>query len=279
MPQIISGQSIANEILSSVAARVAPLAAAGHAPLLAVVLVGDDKPSHTYVQKKGEAAKAVGLDFFIHTAPETITTDELIRDLAALQAKPELAGLIVQLPLPKHVNTHAVLNAIDEAHDIDSLSDLSLGRLATGHARFVPPTVGAIMAIIEREHLDISGKEITIVGAGPLVGKPLAATLMNMNATVTICNSSTTDLAAHTRRADILVTGVGKKHLIDGTMVKPGALVIDAGVQIVDGKSYGDVDPTTLDDATKVTPTPGGVGPITVAKLLENTLLAATYRA
>lgn len=280
MGQQIVGQPLAAAILKHSKEEASILAARGITPTLAVVLVGYDKPSHTYVEKKKAAAREAGVDFHCHEFSDNITTDELIASINTIQNDPLLSGLIVQLPLPAHIDASRIVNTIRPDLDVDCLTDINLGRLVTNAPLYIPPTTRAILTILESIDATLTGKQVTIVGAGTLVGKPFAIMGINQQATVTICNSETADLAAHTRIADILVTGVGKKHLITGTMIKPGAIVIDAGVEIIDGKSYGDVEiASTTPIAAYVTPTPGGVGPITVAHLLANTLIAAHKKA
>lgn len=273
---LIDGKAIADHILATARERVRALSCA---PKLAVVLVGDDKPSHTYVRKKGEAAKAIGIDFHLETLPDTATTGEVKRAVERLQEDKRLSGLIVQLPLPDCIDANAVLNAIRPTFDVDCLTDVNLGKLVMKTHTIVPPTPGAVVSILEHLRVDLPGKNVTIIGAGPLVGKPLAIMMMNERASVTTCNSQTRDIKEKCLAADIIVTGVGKKNILRGDMIRPGAIVIDTGVSFEEGEMSGDVNvEEAVTVAAHVTPTPGGVGPITVARLLLNTVLCAAAK-
>ncbi len=274
MGQLIDGQKIAKDIRHQVALDVEEMKKKGITPKLAVVLVGADKPSQTYVRKKGQAAEKVGMDFDLHEFSADISSEELIKKLIKIQADEKLTGLIVQLPLPNPLYTTDVLNAIRPELDVDCLTDVNLGKLVMKTNHMVPPTPGAVMSIIHELKFDLIGKNVNIVGAGALVGKPLSIMMMNERATVTTCNSKTKDLADICLNSDVIVTGVGKKDIVRGDMVKKGAIVIDTGVCFEDGKMYGDVNVEEIKEkASFVTPTPGGVGPITVARLLKNTVI------
>lgn len=276
MGLLIDGKAIAQKIEEKTAARVALLKKKGLNPKLAVILVGADKPSQTYVRRKGEAAKRVGIDFELHELPEKISMEELIDKTEEIQHSEYLSGLIVQLPLPEHLYTSEVLNTIHPELDVDCLTDVNLGKLVMKTNSIVPPTPGAVITILHELNVDLVGKEVCIIGAGALVGKPLTIMMLNERATVTVCNSKTKDIKEKCLMADIIVTGVGKKDVVTGDMVKEGAIIIDTGVCFVDGKMYGDVNvEEVLSKAAQVTPTPGGVGPLTVARLLWNTLLCA----
>lgn len=277
MQKIVDGQKLAQEIESQVKQMVISYTKnSKQTPKLGVLLVGDHKPSHLYVKKKQEAAERVGIDFIRAEMPEESTTDEVIATIKILQKNEALSGLIVQLPLPKHIDTNAVLKAIDPERDVDCMTELSMGRLVNNTLNILPPTAGAIDMILKSLPLDIKGSHITIVGTGPLVGKPLAIMLMNEEATVTTCNVHTTDLKQQCQMADILISGTGQAHLITKDFVKQGAVVIDAGVAVANGKPAGDVNvKDVLEKASYITPTPGGVGPITVSRLLLNTVLCA----
>ena len=275
---LIDGKAIAERIHEKTRAKVAELNTRGQGISLAVVLVGADKPSQTYVRKKGESAKAVGIDFVLHEMPATATEHDIIECIETLQADPTLTGLIVQLPLPEALYTTNVLNAINPQIDVDCLTDVNLGKLVMRTNTIVPPTPGAVLSIIHELHVDLVGKNVVIIGVGALVGKPLAIMMMNERASVTTCNSATQGIKEKCLNADIIVTGVGRKDVLRGDMVKTGAIVIDTGVCFVDGKMYGDVNVAEVEKiATHVTPTPGGVGPITVARLLWNTALLAEH--
>ncbi len=276
MGQFIDGRAIAAKIEAATAERVEKLALAGHTPKLAVVLVGDDKASSTYVRKKGEAAKKIGIDFELYALSGTITQVDLSKKIAEIQSDSMLSGLIVQLPLPEHLYTNEVLNTIDPAVDVDCLTNVNLGKLVMKDNGLVPPTPGAVMSVLEDLQIPIAGQNVTIVGMGALVGKPLAIMMVNEGASVTTVNSRTTNTKEKCLAADIIVTGVGKKDLLRGDMVSSGTVVIDTGVDFVEGKMFGDVNvDEVMQKASWVTPTPGGVGPITVARLLWNTVLCA----
>lgn len=273
---LIDGKLIAEKIQTATATRVAELKQHGITPSLAVVLVGDDKPSRTYVRKKGEAAKKVGMEFSLHEIDKDISTKDLIERIKEVQRDSSLSGIIVQLPLPDSIDTNAVLDAIDPSLDVDCLTNANVGKLVMGTHTLLPPTPGAVLSILEDLGVDLVGKNVVIIGVGPLVGKPLAIMMMNERASVTTCNSKTKDTKEKCLQADIIVTGVGKKDILRGNMVREGAIVIDTGVAFEETKMYGDVNVKEVQEkAAYVTPTPGGVGPITVARLLLNTVICA----
>jgi len=276
MGQLIDGKAIAKKINEQTAARVTALKQKGLAPKLAVVLVGDDPASRTYVKNKGKAAKTIGLEFALHEIDGSTSTTILLEKIFELQRDKALSGLIVQLPLPAHIDTNAILNSISPERDVDCLTDANIGKLVMKTNSIAPPTPSAVMSILEELQIDPVGKNVTIIGVGPLVGKPLAIMLMNARASVTTCNSKTKDTKEKCLAADIIVTGVGRKNVLRGDMVRVGAIVIDTGVDFVDGKMSGDVNVAeVIKKAAYVTPTPGGVGPITVARLLANTVSCA----
>ena len=275
---LIDGKSIANELNKKTAERVALLQQQGIPVKLAVILIGDDKPSRTYVQNKDKAAKKVGIDFQLVELPADISKEDIVGKIDELQSDPDLSGLIVQLPLPEPLYTDDVLNAIDPARDVDCLTNDNLGRLVMKTNFIVPPTPGAVMSVLEEigAKKTLVGKNVVIIGTGALVGKPLAIMMMNERASVTTCNSATRDTKEKCLAADIIVTGVGKKDVLRGDMVSDGAIVIDTGISFVNGKMYGDVNVEEVaEKAAYVTPTPGGIGPITVARLLRNTTICA----
>ena len=277
MPKIY-GKPIADSILANTKTIVQSCKESGVVPAMAVLLVGSDKPSQTYVRKKKEAAEKVGIDCTIYELPEEITQKELLHHLHQIQSNSQLHGLIVQLPLPKHLDTNTILNAIDPEKDIDCLTHVNLGKLVMKNAMIIPPTPGAVMSVLESIDVELAGKNVTIIGVGALVGKPLAIILMNKRASVTTCNSATQDTKQKCLAADIIVTGVGKKDTLRGDMVKKDAIVIDTGVDFDNGKMYGDVNVLEIDEkGARVTPTPGGIGPITVARLLHNTAICAKH--
>ncbi|MBU0596814.1 bifunctional 5,10-methylenetetrahydrofolate dehydrogenase/5,10-methenyltetrahydrofolate cyclohydrolase [Patescibacteria group bacterium] len=271
--KLIDGKSIAEHLHERTASKVLELKANGITPKLAIILVGNDKPSQTYVRMKQKAAERVGILFELHNLPANVSQQNIIDEIEKIQSDTTLSGLIVQLPLPEPLYTTEVLNAIRPENDVDCLTDTNLGKLVMKTNKIVPPTPGAVMSILDYLKVNAGGKNITIVGTGALVGKPLAIMLMNQGATVTTCNSKTKDLKEKCLGADIIVTGVGKKNVLRGNMVKEDAIVIDAGVDYSTGKMLGDVNlEEVIKKASYVTPTPGGVGPITVARLLWNTV-------
>lgn len=277
MAQIVAGKKIAKNIYRRLEKKAADLKKKGMAPKLGVILVGDDKPSQTYVRKKGQAAEKIGVDFVLKKFPASISQKRLIKEIDKMQ-KParKFTGLIVQLPLPKKMNVGKVLETIDPDIDVDCLTQTNLGKLVTGSYKIKPPTPDGMMEILKKHKIKLKGKRVCVVGAGALVGKPLANMLMNEEATVSVCNYFTPNLKEYTQNADIIMTGVGVHKLIKGSMVKKGVVVVDAGVTFVKGKMYGDVDfPSVAKKASVITPVPGGVGPLTVAKLIENTVICA----
>ncbi|OGH58849.1 MAG: hypothetical protein A2725_03815 [Candidatus Magasanikbacteria bacterium RIFCSPHIGHO2_01_FULL_33_34] len=278
MGALIDGKAIADKINEKVAEKVSLLKKQKITPKLAVILVGKDKPSQTYVKKKGQAAQKAGMAFKLHKINSTITTKQLIKKIEEIQNDKDLSGIIVQLPLPKHINTNSVLNTIKPEIDVDCLTNVNLGKLVMKTNFLVPPTPGAVMSIIHKLNIDLIGKNVTIIGAGPLVGKPLAIMMMNEYASVTVCNSKTKDTKEKCLASDIIITGVGKKNILRKDMVSPGVIVIDTGVSFEQKKMSGDVNvKEILDKVAYVTPTPGGVGPITVARLLLNTIICCEH--
>ncbi|MBI4406947.1 MAG: bifunctional 5,10-methylenetetrahydrofolate dehydrogenase/5,10-methenyltetrahydrofolate cyclohydrolase [Candidatus Kerfeldbacteria bacterium] len=275
MHTIVNGHKIATQIYSRIKRQ------RGVTAKLGVVLVGNHKPSQTYVRKKGEAAESCGVDFLLLHLPSRISTKQLVAEVKQLQQKRYgLTGLIVQLPLPKQINTGKVLESISPSIDVDCLTQTSLGKLITGSYWIEPPTPGAIIEILRYHKVPLVGAKVVIIGAGSLVGRPLANMLFHEQATVSVLNRSTRNVAAYTKTADIVVTGVGHHGVLTGAMIKPGAVVIDAGVSFVGKKMYGDIDFTSVSKKARlVTPTPGGVGPLTVAKLIENTVKCASKLA
>lgn len=281
MTTIVSGHTIAASIYQRLKKQVPALIKRGYTPKLGVVLVGNHKPSQTYVRKKGEAAAACGVEFILVHLSSRISTTQLIAEVKKLQQpKYGLTGLIVQLPLPKQVNTGKVLESIAPSIDVDCLTQTNLGKLVTGSYWIEPPTPGAIVEILKYHHVTLNGANVVIIGAGSLVGRPLANMLMHEEATVSVLNRSTKNPAQYTKQADIIVTGVGKHGVLTGKMMKKGAVVVDAGVSFIGTKMYGDIEFTSVSkQASIVTPTPGGVGPLTVAKLIENTVKCAQKKS
>ncbi len=273
---VIDGKAIAGKINAETKNRVAKLLSFGIVPKLAVVLVGDNQASLTYVNKKQSAAQSVGIEFELFHFPSSITESDLIAKIQEIQNDPALSGLIIQLPLPEQLYTPHVLNCIDPSLDVDCLTSENLGKLFIKAEYVVPPTPAAVMTVIHELGMDLIGKNVTVVGVGSLVGKPLTVMLMNERASVSTVNSSTKDSAAKCLQADIIVTGVGQKNLITAEMVHPQSIVIDTGFVFENGKSSGDVDYDAVAPLVQaITPTPGGIGPITVAQLLRNTVICA----
>jgi len=274
--RIIDGKKIAAEIREEVCRQVQELQGkSGKVPGLAAVLVGDDPASATYVRTKAKACQEAGIASRQLTPPGSISQSDLLQIIQELNRDPAIHGILIQLPLPKHLDERAVLESVDLRKDVDGFTFANIGRLVENQARFVPWTPAGIIELLEREGIEIKGKHAVVVGRSEIVGKPVAFLLLHRHATVTICHSRTADLAAETRRADILVAAVGRPRLISGAMLKPGAVVIDVGINRVEGKLVGDVDfESAIQVATAITPVPGGVGPMTVALLLRNTLLA-----
>jgi len=277
--KLINGQAIAKKINQNTARNVKILNKKGVFPKLGVVLVGTDKPSQTYVRKKQEAAEMVGIKFILKKFPSKISKNKLIEEINNLQKKEKFTGLIIQLPLPEKLYTPEVLNAVDPSIDVDCLTDVNVGKLVMNTNHIYPPTPYAVITILKELKVELAGKTVTIIGMGALVGKPLAIILANEGCSVISCNSRTVDIKKKCLMADIIVSGVGKKDLIRGDMIKNGAIVIDTGIVFEDGKMYGDVKrEEVIKKALYLTPTPGGVGPITVSLLLQNTLLCTKYK-
>jgi methylenetetrahydrofolate dehydrogenase (NADP+)/methenyltetrahydrofolate cyclohydrolase len=273
---IINGQAIAEKINRETAEKVQELKQKGVVPKLAVVLVGDDPASLTYIRQKEKVARQTGVDFALYEFGADIAKKELIKRLKEIQKDKAVSGLIIQLPIPEKLYCPEVLNAIKPERDVDFLSEPSLGKILMGTNENEPPTPGSILTILRDLKVNLEGKDITIVGMGTLVGKPLSMLLEHAGASITTCNNRTKDIPGKCRRADIIISCVGKKDLIRGDMVKDGAIVIDAGFSFFEGKSYGDVNFAEVSEkASYVTPTPGGVGPITVALLISNVVKLA----
>ena len=276
---IIDGKAFAAGLRARIATEVAALADRGIKPGLAVVLVGEDPASQVYVRSKGRMTVEVGMASFEHCLPDTTPEDELLALIARLNADPAVNGILVQLPLPRHMDEAAVINAIAPEKDVDGFHILNVGRLATGQKAMVPCTpLGCLMLLRDRLG-DLAGKRAVVIGRSNIVGKPMAQLLLRDNATVTVAHSRTADLPALCREADILVAAVGRAEFVKGDWIKPGATVIDVGINRTEAGLVGDVDfASALPVAGAITPVPGGVGPMTIACLLANTL-TATARA
>jgi methylenetetrahydrofolate dehydrogenase (NADP+) / methenyltetrahydrofolate cyclohydrolase len=272
----IDGKALAAKVRAQVAEDVRAL---GEPVCLATILVGDDPASHTYVSSKHKASHEAGIDSRDHRFPSDTAESTVLELIDDLNADDTVDGILVQLPLPDHMDEPTVLRAVDPEKDVDGFHVLNAGRLYLGEPFLVPATPSGVMVMLEEHGVELQGKEAVVIGRSEIVGKPMAMLLLAQHATVTICHSRTADLAAHTRMADILVAAVGRPGLVTPDMVKPGATVIDVGVNRTDeGKLVGDVDPACFEVAGLMTPVPGGVGPMTIAMLLRNTLTAAQHR-
>ena len=283
---VIDGKAFAASLREKVAAMVPAFeVAAGRKPGLTVVIIGEDPASQVYVRSKGKATEAAGMISTTHRLPETTTQDELLALVRDLNADPAVDGILVQLPLPKHIDEQVVIAAIDPDKDVDGFHVVNVGRLATGLHGFVPCTPLGCIMLLEDRLGDLSGLNAVVVGRSNIVGKPMAQLLLAKSCTVTIAHSKTRDLPEVCRRADILVAAVGRPEMIKGDWIKPGATVIDVGINRIDNgeggtKLVGDVDfAEAIEVAGAITPVPGGVGPMTIAVLLRNTLVSAYRRA
>jgi methylenetetrahydrofolate dehydrogenase (NADP+)/methenyltetrahydrofolate cyclohydrolase len=275
--QIINGTLLSQTLRADVARRAAALTAKGRQPGLAVVLVGDNPASQVYVRNKVKACEDNGLHSVMEKYDATLSEAMLLERIAALNADPKIHGILVQLPLPAHIDAHKVLEAIAPEKDVDGFHISNAGLLMTGQPLFRPCTPYGVMKMLESIDYPVRGAHAVVVGASNIVGKPQAMLLLQAGATVTICNSKTRDLGYHTRHADILVVATGKRNIVTADMVKPGAVVIDVGMNRDDnGKLCGDVDfEHAKEVAGWITPVPGGVGPMTITMLLVNTMEAA----
>ena len=279
--QIIDGKRLANRVQEHVAKEVEELKQVKNiVPGLAVILIGDDPASHAYVKMKAKACERVGFYSISHNMPDTISQEEIIATISMMNDNPRIDGILVQLPLPSHVDTDKILEVIDPNKDVDGFHAYNVGRLVTGLESFVACTPLGVMKMFEEYNINLEGKDVCVVGASNIVGKPMASLLLNANATVTVTHIHTKDLKSHTLNADIVIVGVGVPKLIKEDMIKEGAVVIDIGInRVADGSLVGDVD---FDAVSKkcsyITPVPGGVGPMTIAMLLDNTLKSAQKR-
>jgi methylenetetrahydrofolate dehydrogenase (NADP+)/methenyltetrahydrofolate cyclohydrolase len=298
---LLDGNKIANEIRAEVAAEVRTLSAAGVRPGLAVILVGNNPASEIYVRGKVKSSEEVGIYSERLTPAENITTNELLELVLELNQREEIDGILVQLPLPPQVDSKKILMAVDPAKDVDGFHPVNVGFLSTQRSGLVPCTPAGIIEILKRSGIPIAGQEAVVVGRSDIVGKPVAMLLINRNATVTVCHSKTRDLPGVCRRADILVAAIGRAGMITRDFVKPGATVIDVGMNKVTDQAefarlfagnakreesfrakgstlVGDVHPEVAEVAGAITPVPGGVGPLTIAMLMSNTVKAAKLR-
>jgi methylenetetrahydrofolate dehydrogenase (NADP+)/methenyltetrahydrofolate cyclohydrolase len=279
--EIIDGKAFAEAFRGRLAVQVAAFAAAAaRAPGLAVVLVGEDPASAVYVRSKGKATRAAGMESFEYRLPATVSQDELLALVDTLNADPAVDGILVQLPLPGHIDERVVITRIDPDKDVDGFHPVNAGRLATGLEGFVPCTpLGCLMLLKDRLG-DLAGLDAVVIGRSNIVGKPMAQLLLGESCTVTIAHSKTRDLSSVVRRADIVVAAVGRPRMIKGEWIKPGATVIDVGINRTEDGLVGDVDfAGAASVAGAITPVPGGVGPMTIAVLLRNTLVSAHRRS
>ena len=272
----MDGKALGARVREEVAASVAELDHVG----LATVLVGDDPASHIYIDLKQKAAVQAGMEARDLKLPADTPEEELLATIAALNADDDIDGLLVQLPLPDHIDENRAIEAIAPGKDVDAIHPINAGRLYLGRPTLVPGTPLGIMRMLDEYEIPLEGARAVVVGRSAIVGKPMAHLLLQRNATVTICHSRTQDLQRHTLDADVLVAAVGRTHLISADMVKAGATVIDVGMNRDEGSRtvLGDVDPSALDEAAYMTPVPGGVGPMTIAMVLQNAVTAARLR-
>lgn len=275
--QIINGNQLAQEVRADIAQRAAALAAEGEAPGLAVILVGEDAASSVYVRNKEKASEANGIRSILERYDADFTEAALLERIAVLNEDPTVHGILVQLPLPKHIDANKVIDAITPEKDMDCFNVVNVGNLMVGRPTIRPCTPYGVMKMLESIDYSLIGAQAVVVGASNIVGKPMTMLLQQAGATVTICNSKTRDLAAETRRADVLVAATGIRDIIKADMVKPGAVVIDVGIgRDESGKLWSDVEFASVKDvAGYITPVPGGVGPMTITMLLVNTIEAA----
>ena len=275
--KILDGQALSARMRGELKQRVAELAAQGRQPGLAVIIAGDDPASRIYVRNKVKACEEAGILSQMYEFPATVSEEQLLDRIRALNADSRIHGILVQLPLPRQIDESKVLDSVNVAKDVDGFHLLNVGGLVVGRPRLVACTPAGCMALLDEAGIAFEGKEAVVVGRSNIVGKPMALLLLQRSATVTICTSKTRNLADHTRRADILVVATGKPRLITGDMIKPGAAVVDVGInRLPDGKLVGDVDfDSAKERAGWITPVPRGVGPMTITMLLSNTVRAA----
>jgi methylenetetrahydrofolate dehydrogenase (NADP+)/methenyltetrahydrofolate cyclohydrolase len=279
--KLIDGKAIAAQARHECALRVERLKSRGVIPGLAVVIVGEDPASQVYVRNKAVASEGIGMHSEVHAMSKDTTEQQLLAFIHSLNANRAIHGILVQLPLPKHIDSRAIVAAIDPAKDVDGFHYFNVGALVVGEPAFYPCTPWGVMKMLEHEGVKVEGMSAVVVGRSTIVGKPMALMLINSGATVTVCHSKTRDLPSVTRQADLLVAAVGKPRMIGAGMVKPGAIVIDVGInRLPDGKLAGDVDFAAVSlVASMITPVPGGVGPMTIAMLLANTVKSAEHAA
>ena len=278
MAEIIDGKVVSSAIRNDLAEEIAQFKSEYNVtPGLAVIIVGDNPASLVYVRNKKKACEQVGINSYEIALPGDVSEEELLARIEILNADPSVHGILVQLPLPKHINEETVINAIDPKKDVDAFHPSNVGKIMIGNYTFLPCTPAGVIDLLDYYNIDISGKKCVIIGRSNIVGKPMAHLLLERNGTVTVCHSRTVDLAEETKKADILVVAIGKPEFVTADMVKPGAVVIDVGINRgADGKLLGDVEFSGVREvASYITPVPGGVGPMTITTLLKNTLNAA----
>lgn len=274
--KILNGKEVSARIKDELKDKVTELKKDGIFPGLAVVLVGNDPASRVYVNSKKKACEFIGIESFEFTLPEDATEQQLLELVYKLNSDKQVNGILVQLPLPKHINEENIINAINPSKDVDAFHPANVGRIMTGNPIFLPCTPAGVMELIHESGIDVKGKECVVVGRSNIVGKPQAMLLLAEHGTVTICHSRTVNLEEVCKRADILVAAVGKPEFVKGNMIKPGAVVIDVGINRIGGKIVGDVEFSSASEvASAITPVPGGVGPMTIAMLMKNTVKAA----
>lgn len=277
MAEIISGKEVAAVLNEGTAAKVAELKNNGIGVSLAVIIVGDDPASKVYVNNKKKACEKLGITSYEYVLPESTTQEELMQTVKELNERADVNGILCQLPLPKHLDSNAVIDAIAPEKDVDCFSPTNVGLLNIGRGRLSPCTPAGIMDMLEYKNISVSGKHCVVIGRSNIVGKPMSALLLAADATVTVCHSKTQNLKEITKTADVLIAAVGRPKFVTADMVKDGAVVIDVGIHRTEsGKLCGDVDFDSVEPkASYITPVPGGVGPMTIARLMRNTVTAA----
>jgi methylenetetrahydrofolate dehydrogenase (NADP+) / methenyltetrahydrofolate cyclohydrolase len=282
---LLDGKQLAQTMRAEIAVEIAEFVRAhDRKPGLAAVIVGDDPGSHKYVRNKRKACQEVGVESWLHALPADTSESQLLQLLARLDFDPAVNGILVQLPLPKQIREDVIVSTVSPLKDVDGFGPENLGLMASGHPRFLPCTPHGVQQLLVRNGICVEGSHIVIVGRSNIVGKPLALILMQKapgaNATVTVCHSRSRNLADLTRQADIVVVAIGAAHFLKADMIRPGAVVVDVGINVIDGKTVGDVDFDNVRQvASAITPVPGGVGPMTITMLLRNTLEAAKLQA
>ncbi|GAA7200809.1 bifunctional methylenetetrahydrofolate dehydrogenase/methenyltetrahydrofolate cyclohydrolase FolD [Helicobacter pylori] len=274
---LLDGQALAYDIEKDLKNKIQTITAQTHkSPKLAVILVGKDPASITYVNMKIKACQRVGMDFDLKTLQEDITEAELLSLIKDYNTDQNISGVLVQLPLPRHIDSKMVLEAIDPSKDVDGFHPLNIGKLCTQKESFLPATPMGVMRLLKHYHIEIKGKDVAVIGASNIIGKPLSMLMLNAGASVSVCHILTKDISFYTQNADIVCVGVGKPDLVKASMLKKGAVVVDIGINhLNDGRIVGDVDFTNAQKvAGFITPVPKGVGPMTIVSLLENTLIA-----